>query len=176
MEAEQQPELQPHDVQPGDSLTSGPAKVSREGLSPKRFWNKPAATAVMKAARGLATVITGSRRAQEMRMESTPDSGVEIRNEDTAALSAPCFLREAATGSTLQEQRGKGMPARAAFITEESPRLPRCLAMYSGERNILITPARTRPNTKNGAAWRKRSQEKDKTSWIKWIMPVYKPI
>lgn len=49
-----------------------------------------------------------------MAMESTPDSGVAIRNAAVAPRLAPCFLRLAAAGKTPQEQRGKGMPSRAA--------------------------------------------------------------
>ena len=51
-------------------------------------------------------------------MLSTPDSGVEMRKEVTAPLLAPCFFREIAVGRTPQEQRGRGMPTRAALITE----------------------------------------------------------
>ena len=35
-----------------------------------------------------------------MAIESMPDSGVEIRNEVTAPLLAPCFFNAAAAGST----------------------------------------------------------------------------
>jgi len=90
-----------------------------------RFSARPAAVAVTKAAAGLATVITGSRRAYVSAIESTPDSGVEIRNAVVAPLLAPCLLSEAAAGSTPQEQRGMGMPRRAALNTDAKRPLPR---------------------------------------------------
>ena len=39
-----------------------------------------------------------------MAMESTPDSGVAIRNAAVAPRLAPCFLRLAAAGKTPQER------------------------------------------------------------------------
>ncbi len=53
-----------------------------------------------------------------MAMESTPDSGVEIRNAVVAPLFAPCFLSNAAAGSTPQDQSGSGTPSSAALTTE----------------------------------------------------------
>lgn len=51
-------------------------------------------------------------------MESTPDSGVEMRKAAVAPLFAPCFRSDAAAGSTPQDQRGKGTPRMAALNTE----------------------------------------------------------
>jgi hypothetical protein len=93
-----------------------------------------------------------------MAMESTPDSGVEIRNAAVAPRLAPCLLRLAAAGKTPQEQRGKGMPSKAALKTELTLPLFRCLAMVSGARNRYIRPATKTPNIRYGAASTKRSQ------------------
>ena len=53
-----------------------------------------------------------------MAMESTPDSGVDMRNDVTAPLLAPCFFRAAAAGSTPQEHNGMGMPISEALNTD----------------------------------------------------------
>ena len=53
-----------------------------------------------------------------MAIESTPDSGVEIKKAVVAPLLAPCFLRDAAAGSTPQDQSGRGTPNNAALTTE----------------------------------------------------------
>ena len=53
-----------------------------------------------------------------MAMESTPDSGVEIRKAVVAPLLAPCLLSDAAAGSTPHDQSGNGTPSSAALTTE----------------------------------------------------------
>lgn len=53
-----------------------------------------------------------------MKMESMPDSGVEIRKAETAPRFAPCLLRDAAAGSTPHDQSGSGTPKKAALMTE----------------------------------------------------------
>ena len=83
----------------------------------------------------------GSRRAYVIAIESTPDSGVAIRNAVVAPLFAPCFLSDAAAGSTPQDQRGKGTPNKAALITEEKRPLPRWLKIIVGLRTTLNKPA-----------------------------------
>jgi len=60
-----------------------------------------------------------------MAMESTPDSGVEIRKAIVAPLLAPCFLSDAAAGSTPQDQRGMGIPNIDALITDAKRPPPR---------------------------------------------------
>jgi hypothetical protein len=60
-----------------------------------------------------------------MAMESTPDSGVEIRKAVVAPLFAPCLFKDAAAGKTPQEHNGIGMPNSAALITELNFPLPR---------------------------------------------------
>src|SRR4030042_2126967 len=90
-----------------------------------RFSDMPATAAVKKAAIGRATVIIGSRRAYVTAIESTPDSGVEIRKAAVAPLLAPCFCRDTAAGRTPHDQSGIGIPNRAALNTEENLPLPR---------------------------------------------------
>ena len=51
-------------------------------------------------------------------MESTPVCGVAIRNDATAPLDAPSLRNDIAVGMTPQEQRGRGMPKRAALTTD----------------------------------------------------------
>ena len=60
-----------------------------------------------------------------MAMESTPDSGVEIRKAVAAPLLAPCFLSDTAAGSTPQDHSGMGIPRRAALNTDEKRPLPK---------------------------------------------------
>jgi hypothetical protein len=79
-------------------------------------------------------------------MESTPDSGVEMRKAVVAPLLAPCFWRETAAGRTPQEQRGRGTPKSAALITELNLPDPRCVATVVGFKNTLSTPERRIPN------------------------------
>lgn len=64
-------------------------------------------------------------------MESTPDSGVDTRNEARAPLFAPCFLNDAAAGSTPHDQSGNGMPKSEAFITDRYLPWRRCLIINS---------------------------------------------
>jgi hypothetical protein len=101
---------------------------------------------VINADNGLAIVMIGSSKAQVIEIESTPDSGVEIRKAAVAPLLAPCSLSEAAAGSTPHDQSGIGIPKRAAFMTEINLPLPRCFATYEGERNIFSRPPIMRPN------------------------------
>jgi len=78
----------------------------------------PAATAVKNATTGRMTVMSGSSSAHDTATESTPVSGVEMRNEVTAPFPAPCFFSPAAAGSTPQLQRGMGTPIAAALKIE----------------------------------------------------------
>jgi len=92
-------------------------------------------------------------------MESTPDSGVEMRNAAVAPLLAPCFLRDAAAGSVPQDHRGKGIPKRAALATEDSLPPARCLATVAGLRNAFRRPAARMPSRIYIPADRKNSHE-----------------
>jgi hypothetical protein len=53
-----------------------------------------------------------------MDMESTPDSGVDMRNAVVAPLLAPCFRSDTAAGNTPQDHNGMGIPRMAALSTE----------------------------------------------------------
>jgi len=57
-------------------------------------------------------------------MESTPDSGVDIRKAEVAPLPAPLFLSVTAVGITEHEQSGRGIPTIDAFKTEAKLSLP----------------------------------------------------
>ena len=58
-------------------------------------------------------------------IESTPVSGVLIRKLAVAPRPAPCLRNELATGITLHEHNGSGMPTTAALSTPPSPGVPR---------------------------------------------------
>ena len=58
-------------------------------------------------------------------MESTPDSGVEIRNAVVAPLLAPCFRSDTAADKTPQDHNGIGIPMRAALNTDINRPRPR---------------------------------------------------
>ena len=81
-----------------------------------------------------------------MEMESTPDSGVEIKNAVVAPLLAPCFRSDTAAGNTPQDHNGIGMPRKAALNTEENRPLPRWRATDFGLRNTRSRPLTTKPN------------------------------
>ena len=81
-----------------------------------------------------------------MAIESTPDSGVEIRKAVVAPLFAPCFLRPMAAGNTPQEHKGTGIPKKAALKTDRKrPRL-RCLAIECGLKKTRKRPLINNPN------------------------------
>ncbi len=73
-------------------------------------------------------------------MESTPDSGVEIKKAVVAPLLAPCFFIDAAAGSTPQDHKGMGIPKIAALNTEVNRPFPRCLATIAGLIKIFNKP------------------------------------
>ena len=79
-------------------------------------------------------------------MESTPDSGVEIKNALIAPLFAPFFFKSVAAGNTPHDQSGNGTPKKAALITEEKRPVPRWLRIKDGLSTICSIPAITRPN------------------------------
>ena len=109
-------------------------------------------------------------------MESTPDSGVDIRNAIVAPLLAPCFLSDAAAGSTPQDQRGMGIPNKAALTTERNRPLPRCLATYSVDRNIFNNPPTKIPNRIKGDASNKRCHVALAKFSKKDVIFIYYPI
>jgi len=81
-----------------------------------------------------------------MEMESTPDSGVDIRKAVVAPLLAPCLRSDTAAGSTPHDHNGIGIPKKAAFITDLKRPCPRCLATEFGFRKTRKSPATSNPN------------------------------
>lgn len=79
-------------------------------------------------------------------MESTPVSGVDIRNDKVAPSEAPCFFNDKAVGTTPHEQRGKGTPRREAFNTEEYLLPPRWRKILSSGKKTCRRPATRKPN------------------------------
>ena len=63
----------------------------------------------------------GPRSDHVAAMLSMPVWGVAIRKDVEAAREAPLRLMPMAAGSTPHEQRGKGMPMAAAFMTAPHP-------------------------------------------------------
>ena len=61
-------------------------------------------------------------------MESTPDSGVDIRKAVVAPLLAPCFRSDTAAERTPQDHSGIGIPIRAALNTDAKRPRPKCWA------------------------------------------------
>ena len=79
-------------------------------------------------------------------MESTPDSGVEIKKAVVAPLLAPCFRSDTAAGNTPHDHNGIGMPRKAALNTERNRPLPKCLATEFGLRKTRNKPLISKPN------------------------------
>jgi hypothetical protein len=80
-----------------------------------------------------------------MDMESTPDSGVDMRNAVIAPLLAPCFRNDTAAGKTPQDHNGIGTPRMEALSTETNRPRPRCLATDPGFKKMRNNPATIRP-------------------------------
>ena len=108
-----------------------------------------------------------------MAMESTPDSGVEIRKEVTAPLLAPCFRSDTAAGSTPQDHKGTGTPRRDALNTDEKRPVPRCRTTVLGFKNVRINPPTNKPNSMYMDASNKRCRHSANTSEKKLIMLGY---
>ena len=81
-----------------------------------------------------------------MDMESTPDSGVEIKNAVVAPLLAPCLRSDTAAGNTPHDHNGMGIPKKAALITEENRPRPRCFITEFGFKNTRSSPLISSPN------------------------------
>ncbi len=124
-----------------------------------RLTKKPVVIDVTKALTGLITVISGSRRAYVIAIESTPVSGVEIINEATAPLPAPCSFIPAAAGNTPQLQRGRGIPTREDLTTLEKRPPPRCRLIISLGTKAFRSPATRNPKIINGEESSRTSQD-----------------
>ena len=83
-------------------------------------------------------------------MLSTPVWGVDIKNDVEAPLLAPCFLKNAVTGITPQEQRGNGIPKTAAVNIEEYDFPPKYFEINSTVSKIDKTPEIKNPRIKKG--------------------------
>ena len=81
-----------------------------------------------------------------MEMESTPDSGVEIRKAVVAPLLAPCLRSDTAAGSTPHDHNGIGIPKNADLTTDLNLPCPRCLAIELGFKKTRNSPATSNPN------------------------------
>ncbi len=81
-----------------------------------------------------------------MEMESTPDSGVAIKNAVVAPLLAPCLRSDTAAGRTPHDHNGMGMPRNAALNTDENRPRPRCRMTEFGLRNTRSKPLINKPN------------------------------
>jgi len=79
-------------------------------------------------------------------MESTPDSGVEIKKAVVAPRLAPCFRSDTAAGNTPQDHKGMGMPKKAALKTDAKRPRPRCLTTVLGLRKTRSNPLTIKPN------------------------------
>ena len=79
-------------------------------------------------------------------MESTPDSGGEIKKAVVAPLLAPCLRSDTAAGRTPHDHNGIGIPRKAALKTDENRPRPRCRITEFGLRNTRSSPLTSRPN------------------------------
>ena len=98
-----------------------------------------------------------------MEMESTPDSGVEIKKAVVAPLLAPCLRSDTAAGNTPQDHNGMGMPRKAALNTEANRPRPRCRTTEFGLRNTRRKPLINNPNNMYTDASSSRCQDSDNT-------------
>jgi hypothetical protein len=112
----------------------------------------PAPTALITAATGRATVITGPSSAYVNANESAPFSGVLTRNDTVAPLLAPVRRSATAAGTTEHEHSGNGTPITAARTTGPTPRPPSHRASQACGINPFSSPAMISPNNNHGAA------------------------
>lgn len=82
------------------------------------------------------------------RIESTPVWGVDSKNAVVAPLLAPCFFSEAATGITLQEHKGRGIPKTAALKIGAKAPFPRCFFTQVGDIIMVSIPAAKNPKSR----------------------------
>ena len=99
-----------------------------------------------------------------MEMESTPDSGVDIKNAVAAPLLAPCLRSDTAAGRTPHDHNGIGIPRKAALNTDENRPRPRCRTTEFGFRNTRSSPLTSNPNKMYTEASHNRCHDADKTS------------
>lgn len=98
-----------------------------------------------------------------MEMESTPDSGVEIKKAVVAPLLAPCLRSDTAAGSTPHDHNGIGIPRNAALNTDKNRRRPRWRMTEFGFRKTRSSPLTSRPKRIYTDASSSRCQDSDNT-------------
>lgn len=108
---------------------------------------------VKRAAIGRTMAKAGPRSDQVADMESTPVCGVAIRKDVDAALEAPPRCIAMAVGRTPQEQRGNGMPNRAALTTGRMPLPDKWRDIVAVDMKACIRPAMRNPSRIYGAIW-----------------------
>ena len=81
---------------------------------------------------------------------------MDTKKDNVAGLLAPCFLNEAETGNTPQEQRGRGIPISTPLIIERHPFTPKYLIILFRDKNIFNNPATPNPNKRKGDISTKR--------------------
>jgi len=81
-----------------------------------------------------------------MEIESTPDSGVDIKKAVVAPLLAPCLRSDTAAGKTPHDHNGIGIPRRAALKTDENRPRPKCRHTEFGLRKTRNRPLISKPN------------------------------
>lgn len=69
-----------------------------------------------------------------------------IKKETIEPFDAPLFCSDVATGTTLHEHKGKGIPNNVAFTTEPNELLPRCLRIMDSGKKMCRIPAIKNPN------------------------------
>tara|TARA_B100000959_G_scaffold123970_1_gene130122 strand:- start:15969 stop:16343 length:375 start_codon:yes stop_codon:yes gene_type:complete len=100
------------------------------------------------AAIGRNTVKSGSSNPYEIVIESTPVSGVEMRNDIVAPRDAPLRRIAIAVGNTLHEQSGRGNPMSVDFNTDQKLLFPIDDRIKVSGSKILAKPASANPNKK----------------------------
>ncbi len=108
-----------------------------------------------------------------MEIESTPDSGVEIKKAVVAPLLAPCLRSDTAAGNTPQDHNGMGIPRKAALNTDENRPRPKCRTTEFGLRNTRSRPLISNPNKIYTDASSNRYQDAMKTSITKFIILLF---
>ena len=104
-------------------------------------------------------------------MESTPTSGVVMRNETVAPFVAPWRESASAVGSTPQEQSGSGVPMAEAHRTDLILPRPRNRISRVEGTSTASTPAMTNPASRKNDASRRMDQVSQPTWSRKSVTP-----
>ena len=117
----------------------------------KRETSKPTVTPDTIATTGRTTANTGPIIASVAKIESSPEVGVDTKNDMVAPLDAPSLLNQLEIGITPQEQKGSGIPARAALNTLPAPSCAKCLRIQLVGKKACKSPDNAKPNNSHGA-------------------------